>query len=64
MFDQEIELRAVSQHAEDDFGGQPRVARIESRGARQQQVGGIAARFHLAEDVERGRAGGRWQASL
>ena len=58
MLDQEIELRAVAQHAEDDLRGQPGVARIERRGALEQQVGGIAAGFHLAEDVEGGDAGG------
>ena len=62
--DKAVELRAVSQHAEDDGGGQAGIARIESRGARQKQIGGIAAGFHLAEDVEGGDAGGGRQALL
>ena len=64
MPDEPVELRAISQHAEDDGGGEPGVAGIESGGAGEQQIGGIAAGFHLAEDVEGGDAGGRWQASL
>ena len=58
VLDQVIELRAVAQHAEDDFGGQPGVARIECRGVGEQEVGGVAARFHFAQNVERQQPGG------
>ena len=57
VLDQEIELRAVAQHAEDDLRGQPGVARIESGGVGEQEVGRIAAALHLAEDVEGDGAG-------
>jgi hypothetical protein len=36
--DQVVELRPVTQHAENDFGGQAGVARIERRGAFEKQV--------------------------
>ena len=58
MPDKVVELRAISQHAEDDSAGEAGVAGIESRGVGEQQIGGIAAGFHLAEDVEGGGAGG------
>jgi len=52
MLDQVIELRAVSQHAEDDLRRQPRIARIERRRAREQQVGRVTAGFDRKQDVE------------
>ena len=60
MFDEEIELRPVAQHAEDDLGCQPGIARIE-RAVREQQVGSLAARLHLKQNLERGDAGWGWQ---
>src|ERR1039457_6265402 len=47
VLDQEIELTAVAQHAENDLRGQPGIARVERGGVRHQEVRGIASRFHL-----------------
>src|ERR1035437_2694461 len=58
MPNQPVELRAVSQHPEDDGGGEAGVPGIEGGGVGEKQIGGVAAGFHLAEDVEGGGAGG------
>ena len=49
---QVIELRLVAQDAEDDFGGEAGIAGVEGARAGGQQVGGVAAGFDRAEDVE------------
>ena len=58
VFQEEIELRTISQDAEDDLGGQRGVARIEPGGMRQQKVGRPGAGFHAEQDVEGENAGG------
>ena len=47
MFDQEIQLRAIAKHSEDDFRSEAGIARIERRRAREQQVRSVAARLNL-----------------
>ena len=58
VLDQEIELGAIAQYAEDDLRGQPGVARVERSGVGHQEVRGIASRFHFEENVEGEDAGG------
>ena len=52
MLDQEIELCLVTEHAENDLGGETGIAGIERRGAGEQQIGRIAAAADFAESVE------------
>jgi hypothetical protein len=59
VVDQEIELGAVSKHAEDDFGGEAGVAGIQYGGVGGQQIGGVGATLHAQENVEGEGAGGR-----
>ena len=59
MLDQVVELRAVAEDAEDDFGGEAGVAGVEAGGLFEQEVGRIAAGVDLAQDVEGDAAGGR-----
>ena len=39
VLDEEIELRAISQCAEDDLGGEPGVARVDSGGMGEKEIG-------------------------
>ena len=50
--DQIIQLGLIAQASEDDLGGEAGIARIEWRGALEQEVGGIAALLDLAENIE------------
>ena len=58
VLDQEIELGAVAQHAEDDLRRQPGIAGVERGGVGQQEVRGIAPRLHFHQNVERQKPGG------
>lgn len=50
--DQVIELGLVAKASEDDFGGERGVARVELRGALEQQVGSVTAVMDFSEDIE------------
>ncbi len=64
MFDQEVQLRPIAKHAEDDLGSEAGIARIERRRAREQQVRSVAARLYFQQDLERGDAGWGWQCLI
>src|SRR6185436_11702465 len=50
--DQMIELGAVSQDAEDNFGGESGVPRVHAGGLIEEKIGRIPAGFDFAQDVE------------
>jgi hypothetical protein len=58
MVDQKIQLGPVPQHPEDNLRRQGRIARIQLRRVRQQQVRSPSPAFHPAQDVERESTGG------
>ena len=64
VLDQEIELRRIAQHAEDDLGGQPGIARIERGGVGEEQVRRPRSSFDTQQNVEGECSGGGNQISV